>query len=244
MAIAIFERILIPLVGWTLSVASARAIGASVDWLGVAACILGIFAAYRLDHVLDREGGLLAPEARHEVAIIAAAATLLLLIAIADPALLAPLAVLGALGIFYVPLKKFLPKNLLTASAWAVCIVTLSLKLTPFSLQHWLATAMIFFLVLSNATLCDLPDIERDRENRVVGLVPAFGSRAGGRIAAFAGCLSLAISVALASTAFAIPSAIYIVLGAFFSSRVAGHPKQRWLLDAVLILPGPISLIA
>jgi 4-hydroxybenzoate polyprenyltransferase len=244
MAIEIFKRILIPLVGWTLSIASARAVGASVDWLGLGACILGIFSAYRLDHVLDRPGGLLAAEARQELGVIAAAALLLLGIALAQPSLFAPLAVLGALGVFYIPLKKFIPKNLLTASAWAVCIVTLSLQLTPLSREHAMATALIFFLVLSNATLCDLPDIERDREDKVVGLVPAFGTRTGGRIAAAAACTSLVIAAALESAAFAIPCAVYIVLGAGFSTSVASHPKQRWLLDAVLVLPGPISLLA
>jgi 4-hydroxybenzoate polyprenyltransferase len=243
MAIAIFKRFLIPLVGWTLSIASARAIGASVDWLGVAACIVGIFAAYRLDNVLDSEGGIFAPEARQPLTLIAGAAALLVVIAIAQPSLLAPLAVLAALGVFYVPLKRWVPKNLLTAGAWALCVVTLSLEVAPFTREHAMATAMVFLLVLANTTLCDLPDIELDRENRVVGLVPAFGPETGGRISAGIACLSLAVAAGLGSAAFAIPSLAYIVIGVFYWRAVAAHKERRWLLDAVLVLTGPISLL-
>ena len=92
--VALFKLCLVPLIGWTLSIAAARAIGARVDWPGVAACILGILAAYRLDDVLDRlDDGLNLPtdlftaEARRDLLIIAIAAAGLLGIAIAHPRL-------------------------------------------------------------------------------------------------------------------------------------------------------------
>ena len=243
MAIATLRHFLIPGVGWSLSIATARAVAAEVDWLGVAACVVGVFAAYRLDDVLDSEGGPFATEARPEIAAIALAGAGLLGIALLQPSLFAPLSLLGALGVFYIPLKRFVPKNLLTASAWAVCVVTLSLDLDPFTREHSLATGMIFFLVLANASLCDLPDIEHDRKNRVVGLVVAVGPRTGGRLAAGIACIAMGIASVLGSLAFAIPAAIYIVLGGLFFDAVATHRKQRWLLDAVLLLPGPISLL-
>jgi len=244
MATLLLEQLLIPLVGWTLSIAAARALGVDVDWLGVAACILGVFAAYRLDHVLDRSDGVFSTAARRDLAAIAAASGLLLGIALVKPTLFVPLAALGALGLFYVPLKRFVPKNLLTASAWAVCVVMLSLDLSPFGEAHWMATAMIFFLVLGNATLCDLPDIERDRQNQVMALVAALGHRRGGRIGALAAGIALVFALALGAASFAVPATLYIAIGLFGAQAVASHPKQRWLLDAVLVLPGPISFFA
>jgi hypothetical protein len=242
--VALFKLCLIPLIGWTLSIAAARAIGARVDWPGVAACILGILAAYRLDAVLDRRVGLFAEEVRPDLLIIAIAGAALLGIAAAQPRLLLPLMILGGLGVFYIPLKRFIPKNLLTASAWAICVVTLSLQIDSWSWLPVATTLAIFFLVLSNASLCDLPDIAIDRENRVLGVVALLGPGGGGRVAALIALISLMLAITIRSAAFALPAAIFIAVGLLFSQRVAADRSRRWLLDAVLILPGPISLVA
>ena len=50
------ERLIIPGVGWALSIAMARSLGASVDWWGVLACVAGVHGAYRFDSLADRHG--------------------------------------------------------------------------------------------------------------------------------------------------------------------------------------------
>jgi 4-hydroxybenzoate polyprenyltransferase len=151
--------------------------------------------------------------------------------------------VLSLAGLLYIPLKRWIPKNLLTAVAWTAAVFGLSLEGLALDARTGFAIAALLLTIASNANLCDLPDVERDREARVRGFGPWLGVHATARIAGSFGLLGALCAVAAGAWALCVPAILYGVLGWVFAERLAEERSLRVWIDAALILPGPISLL-
>jgi hypothetical protein len=243
--VRILSHLIVPLVGWSLSVSMGRSLHVPLDWWGVVACIAGVHAAYRFDDLVDAKGfGAMFDDLRDSRLLLIALDGLALgCAAFASPRLVAPLLVLSAVGVLYAPLKQVVPKNLLTGAAWTGTIFGLSLHGLEPTLAAGLAAAALFSLVVSNANLCDLPDIASDRENRVRGFTTILGARAAGGVAGGLGLVGAALALSAGVGALCPPGLFYAVLGFGFVDRLRERRAMRRWVDAALIVPGPLSLL-
>lgn len=223
----------------------ARSLGVALDGWGVLACVAGVHAAYSFDDLVDAFGfgGLVAHWRDPRFIAIAVDGVLLASAALASLRLVTPLLVLSLAGILYVPLKRFVPKNLLTAGAWTGTIFALSLAGLEPTARVTVAGGALFLLVVSNAGLCDLSDAETDRENRVVGFATVLGTRAAARIAGSLGFVAAGLAASSGVFALCLPAVCYGVAGLWFGDFLRDHRSMRVWVDAVLIVPGPISLL-
>ena len=111
MIVQIFRCILVPLIGWTLSIAVSRATGTPLNGFGLLACICGVNAAYLLDGILDSEHPISSKQNSTRLIAFAISGILILVSVICDWELFWRVAILGGFGFLYVPLKKWVPKN-------------------------------------------------------------------------------------------------------------------------------------
>lgn len=232
--------------GWPAAavVSLAAAVGGrAVTTLGLLLLATGTAAAYGLDRLMDR---------REEDAPLRQA----LFVATGCAALVAGIlactaawrftvcVALALLAITYVPVKRIVPKNVLTVSAWTAAVGTLPFAGAPeLNGRFGAALLAVAFIMIANTVLCDVPDIADDRAAGVRGVAPRFGARfaagwAGG--AAVLGCLVSGASGqwSLTTTALSLV-ALAAVLG--------WNPQMNWprtAADAVVtFLPGPLALI-
>lgn len=237
--------LLAPLVAWALSLSVARSLGIALDGWGVVACIAGVHAAYRFDELVDAFGFRRLPVAWRDPRWreIGIAAALMGGAVLASPRLLLPLALLSCAALSYVPLKRVVPKNLLTAGAWTGAVFGLSLSAFALTGQSLLAGLALFSLVVSNANLCDLSDVQADRENRVLGFTTLVGPRAAARIAGTVGLVAAAAAALAGALALCLPGIGYAIAGWFFADVLAARRSMRIGVDAALVLTGPLSLL-
>jgi hypothetical protein len=236
------KRLIIPGVGWALSICMARSLGTPIDWWGVLACVAGVHGAYRFDSLADRLGFETLwrdPGLR----IVLFDAGLVGCAALGSPRLIGPLVLLSLAGLFYIPLKRFIPKNLLTAGAWTGTVFALSLSGHTPTPESLMAAGALFFAVASNANLCDLPDVEDDRNNRVVGFGVIVGARATAQIAGAFGFVAAALAAGAGVFALCVPAIGYGILGVGFPDALAEHRSRRVWVDAALVGTGPLSLL-
>lgn len=224
----------------------ARSLGVPLDGWGVLACVAGVHAAYRFDELVDAVGFReLARDLRDpRLVSIALAALALAIAAIASPRLVLPLGALSLVGVLYVPLKRFIPKNLLTAGAWSATVSALSLTGLEPTVRTFAAVLALFITVVSNASLCDLPDVSIDRENRVRGFTTMLGVRAAANIAGALGLVASGLAFASGAIGLVLPGLCYAVAGFGFPEALRQHRGAKFWLDAVLVTAGPISLLA
>lgn len=241
-AVRWLERLIIPGVGWALSIAMARSLGATVDWWGVLACVAGVHGAYRFDSLADRLGFRGLWRDRHLWGVIFDGA-LVACAALASPRLIAPLVFLSLAGLFYIPLKRWIPKSLLTAGAWTGTVFALSLAGHAMTADSAMAAAALFLAVASNANLCDLADVEDDRNNQVVGFGVMLGARATARIAGTFGFAAAGLAATSGVYALCFPTVAYGVVGWGFSNLLAERRDLRLWVDGALVSTGPISLL-
>jgi len=243
--LAVWRQLLVALIAWALSLSMARSLGAALDWWGVLACIAGVHAAYLFDDFVDDVGFARVRQKWRDprLLVIGADGLVLVCAAAASPRLVLPLCVLSAAGLFYVPAKRFIPKNLLTAGAWTGTIFALSLSGLEPDARIVAAGAALFLVVVSNANLCDLPDIQVDRENRVKGFATMFGARAAARIAGSLGFLAAGVAAGAGVYPLCLPAACYGVAGWWLGGFLRDHRPMRVWLDAILVLTGPLSLL-
>ena len=149
--------------------------------------------------------------------------------------------VLAVCGGAYVPLKRFIPKGMLTAGSWAAAVVWLPCAQPP-TIQAGLPVALcVLLIVAANAALCDALDVEIDREKGVRGLAPLLGARRASWLAAVAAGMGGAMAITIGPWPLAVAAAPLMVTGilpasGFFSGW------RRTLLDLMLALPGAVAL--
>lgn len=236
------RRFLIPAIGWTLSVSAARALDRPLHVWGVVACLAGVHAAYVFDALADsgRLRRLLRDPRLIDLVLCGLAMGAAVL---ADPTLVPPIALLSLLGVGYVPLKRVIPKNLLTATSWVLCVLTLSLHHRSLDAPILCYGLALLLILLANANLCDLPDVAADRRNRVLGLTPVLGPAIASRVAGLLAAIGCAAALSLGAWPIAVPGTLFTVIGFSGGLGFAAHPERRWILDAALVTAGPLSFV-
>jgi 4-hydroxybenzoate polyprenyltransferase len=223
-----------------LSEAAVWWLGGGRGW-GSLTLVGGVMAAYSLDRVLD------APQTERKRVTLRFLPPLLVgsgMVAVGlwkVPSHLWLVALLALFGGAYVPLKKFVPKGVLTAGAWAMGVVWLPGARTPTFAEGWSVALCTLLIVGANAVLCDTLDVDADRRNGVRGLGPWLGEAKASAVAtamAVAGGVTAFTTGAWPLAAAALPLAI--------AGVVRGWPKaretRRTALDLVLVLPGVVCL--
>ncbi len=201
----------------------------------------GICAAYAWDGLLDAPPGGYRWGWRH--AHFALSGVALLAAILFHRQLLLSVLLLGALGFLYIPLKRLIPKNLLTAAAWTLAAVALPFDALRFNGAIAGGVGAIFLLIYAAAVLCDVPDVAEDRAAGVCGLAPQFGETTAAKIAALMALASVLLSVAVGAWALAVPALILAALGFFSVGWLARASVSRFAVDALLVLPGVLMLL-
>jgi len=146
---------------------------------------------------------------------------------------------LAIVGGAYVPLKRLVPKGVLTAGAWATALVWLPGATTLSVSAGMPVAASLFLIVIANAVLCDALDVESDRAKGVRGLAPWLGARraslaaavlafGGGVLAVLHGPWPLAVAAGGLMVACAVPDV------------PRGVEWRKIALDLVMVLPGAV----
>lgn len=240
-------RALLATMVWPAAAATSLAVAlwhtdATFGGLFLVAC--GTMAAYGLDRLLDRRE-LDPPELRRTLRIA-------VLLAAAGTGVLAcsswwrfrACAALAVIAGGYVPLKRHIPKNVLTTVAWTTAVATLPGAGSPPADAAFGASVLaVAAIMAANTILCDVPDVEADRRAGVRGITPRLGARAGGAVAAGFGVLGCAVALSADRYGLALTAGTLAVLAA----SLGRHPERlrlRRAADAVVtLLPGPLALL-
>jgi len=217
--------------------------GQRVTAFGLLLVASGTMAAYGLDRLIDRRDR--DPDQLRKALI------LCVLIASAFTGALACTAwwrfkvclILSLIAGAYVPLKKFIPKNVLTTVAWTAAIATLPFAGPPaFDPSFRASVFSVAFIMAANTVLCDIPDVTADRTAGVRGITPRFGPRAGAIAAMMLGCLGAATAYSYGHHGLAVTASSLAVLAVFFM-RDPHRGYVRLVADGlVTVLPGPLTL--
>ena len=239
-----FANLLLPpFAGLSFAVAVAIATGRPLDFYGVLACPFGIAAAYFLDNFWDTHR--MNSSAHNAILLLCFSACGFILLAAVfyDRRLLGPAALLSFLALFYIPLKHFLLKNLLTALAWVVSVTILPINGYSFSTSFSLTTAL-FCIVLSNTLLCDVVDVESDRRSYIPSIAVLSSTRlaiAVSLLTAFASVL-LALAVGRKGLPFTIVASIYLAISVAGFINRKSIINNKMVLDVPLLLPGLLAM--
>lgn len=229
--------LILPLVGWSYGVALAQFWQLPPHGWGLVAAMSGIYAAYAWDRLMDsRRDGEPIPAARF-VHLAVGGLTLLLAVFFHRP-LLPAVAILAGMGIFYIPLKQVIPKNLLTALAWTVAVVELPFDGVPFTLPVILGVAVVFLTIYAAATLCDIPDVAEDSRAGVRGLSTRLGVQMAARVAGGIAAVAAIVAIVIGAIPLAVPAAVCCALGFGATGWLAREKASQFWVDALLILPG------
>lgn len=229
---------------WPAAVALSLAIavgGRHVTALGLILVMSGTTAAYGLDRLIDRRE-VEAPQARLLLTTAVLFASLVGgVMALTALWRLKVCVLLGVMAGGYVPLKRWVPKNVLTVPAWTIAISVLPFAEVPeFSGSHAAATVALALIITANTLLCDVGDIAADRAAGVVALAARFGAPAAATVAGCAGLLGAVAAVAGSKWSLAL-TALGMTALAFVLGR---SPTKRWArlaVDGILtVLPGPL----
>lgn len=152
--------------------------------------------------------------------------------------------VLSLIAGAYVPLKKFIPKNVLTTVAWTAAIATLPFAGLPPNDSTFRASVIaVAFIMAANTVLCDIPDFAADRRAGVRGITPRFGPRAGAFAAVIFGFLGALVAGSTERWGLAV-TALSLALLALLLGRNPNRTLFRSLADGlVTVLPGPLALL-
>lgn len=148
---------------------------------------------------------------------------------------------LAVMGGAYVPLKRVVPKGVLTAGAWAIAVVWLPRAQPPTLAAGWPVAVCVFLIVSANAILCDALDVEIDRAKGVRGLAPWLGARRASLVAAMLACGGGMLAVVHG------PWPLAVAAGGLMLAGLVRHlPRntdlRRTSLDLLLVLPGMVVL--
>jgi hypothetical protein len=220
-----------------------RATGNPVNGVGLALLLCGILAAYSLDRVLDSaevaQTGWLRSVLQIGAAIGVVASACLLALMPLRTGMLVP--VLGALVLAYPRLKSLpLLKTVLVSAAWTWSLIAL-----PFQDASWLGwrawTAPVAIpltlIIASGCLLCDLKDVQADREASVPSLPVLMGRH--GTVASAMVLATVGAVVALVEQRFGLlVGGLGLGLAAMRSNLLARDAVGPLLVDMILTIPG------
>ncbi len=218
--------------------------GDDVTWPGLALAACGTATAYGLDRLIDRR--LLDSRA------IRSALLVCVLITAAGTGTLALTAwwrfkvclLLAVIAGAYVPLKRYIPKNVLTTVAWTAAVALLPFSGEPHAdAAFGTAVAAVALIMAANTTACDIPDVLADRKAGVRGITPRFGPRAGAIVSSGCGIGAALVAGSVGNHGLAV-TGICLALLAVMLARNPGQRRYRLLADAVVtVIPGPLALL-
>jgi 4-hydroxybenzoate polyprenyltransferase len=204
----------------------------------------GTVSGYGLDRLIDREG-LDTPRTRKTLkTVVILASVIALVLACTAVWRFVICIILGLLAGGYVPLKRILPKNLLTVPAWTIAVCALPFDHAPDGSGRNIAAAIaVAYIILANTVLCDLSSVEEDRAAGVRGFAVRYGVGAGAIFAGLAAILGMFSAFrhelfGLSITAMSLIP-IAIILGRDPRNRLARHAADLVLI----VLPGPVSML-
>jgi hypothetical protein len=200
----------------------------------------GVTAAYALDRLLDAPTPHRSQVARRFIPPLILGAGIAAYSLAQSPSLFPLVALLALMAGLYVPLKRYIPKGVLTAGAWAMAVTWLPPSTTPDALAGLPFAAAVLLVVGANALLCDAQDVEADRANGIRGLAPLLGEARASRIAAILALLGS--SIAMAAGPWPLAAAGFpLSLAGLFPPAPMNKGRRRTLLDLALVLPGIIT---
>lgn len=234
-----FVHFLLPVaMGWSLAVVIKHAGGGTFSEAGLILLLCGIGAAYSLDRIVD--GRL-----RSTRLVVALLCTLALcgggicfILAAHQPDAIKVVLGLAAVSILYTRLKKILlAKTLVVAFSWMWACSTLPGCGNGCGWLFFDITPALFFLISSGSILCDLKDLDADRQHRIPSLPVLLGCR--GACAVATGLAVLAGAIAFGSHRWGVSvGAVLIAVVAQFPSLLSLNPLGPIVVDCILTLPG------
>jgi len=218
--------------------------GSNVTGFGLLLVACGTMAAYGLDRLIDQRGRDSIQLRRALVVCVLIAAAITGALACTTWWRFEVCLILSLIAGAYVPLKKFIPKNVLTTVAWTAAIATLPFaELPPLDPIFRASVLSVALIMGANTVLCDIPDFAADRKAGVRGITPRFGPRAGAITAVLLGCLGAIVAGSAGRWGLAITALSLSVL-AILLVRNPNHSTFRKLADGlVTVLPGPLSIL-
>lgn len=151
---------------------------------------------------------------------------------------------LGLISAAYVPLKRHIPKNLLTATAWTTGACTLPFAEAPGMHPAYGTTVFsVFAIMVCNTVLCDLPDVQDDRAHGVKGITPRYGAMAGGALIVVFSLLALLSSVHNGNIPLGVTSLPFIPFAIVLAKDPSRRSIPRWGDHVVTWIPGTLALI-
>lgn len=154
-----------------------------------------------------------------------------------------PVAVLAGFGLFYIPLKRFIPKNLLTAAAWTLTLVVLPFDALPVGEAAQWGAAAVFLTIYAAATLCDVPDVAEDARAGVRGLTTLLGGVTAARVAGGIALVAAVLAVLAGVWGAAVPALACAALGFGAAGWLERSPVGQFWVDALLVVPGLLVLL-
>ncbi len=216
--------------------------GRNVSLLGLLLVACGTMAAYGLDRLIDKQST--------DPPSLRSALILGVLIASMATGILGCTAwwrfkVCGLLALVagaYVPLKRIIPKNILTTVAWTTATATLPFSvLPPIDTAFVASVVTVAMIMLANTILCDIPDVEADRRDGVRGVTPWLGPRAGAITAVVCGLLGAIVASWFGRWGLAV-TALGLAVLAILLARNSDQRFYRSLADGlVTLIPGPVA---
>jgi 4-hydroxybenzoate polyprenyltransferase len=204
----------------------------------------GTTAAYGLDRLIDNRSRDPRPLRRWLIFCVAVAALATAALACTAWWRLQVCVVLAVIAGLYVPLKTYVPKNLLTTVAWTLAAATLPFAgRPPMDATFHASVAAVALIMAANTMLCDIPDTAADRAAGVRGIAAWFGPTVGAIAAAVVGVAGAVVSAWVGRWGLTVTAGSLAVLAVLLGQ----NPRRRafrLLADAIVtVLPGPMSLL-
>lgn len=218
--------------------------GRDVTGLGLLSIACGTMAAYGLDRLIDRR--------EHDAPRLKSALAWCVALAAAGTGILACTAwwrfqvclALALIAGAYVPLKRYIPKNVLTVVGWTAATATLPFDgRPPLDPAFGAAVLAVAAVMAANTLICDLKDVVKDRQSGVVGIAPWLGVRAGSLAAVAFGCLGAGVAGSAGRFGLA-ATALCLAILAVLVARDPARGVYRLLADGlVVVVPGSLTLL-
>jgi len=229
--------------GWSLVLVVHQATGRPIENTGFQVYLLGIFAAYSLDRLLDNSNRSQPYWMRVALLCGFVFSTLIGVVLALRLSIqtFSALVVFSLITISYVWVKRFpFVKGLLVAIVWGWASIAL-----PFSNEHWFAwqfwttqvSLPIVTLMMCNVILCDFKDVNTDQKSGVKSLPAMFGMQKTAMIVSILLAAAAVISYHENRMGLVISSVLLLLLARFprFLSMKAIGPLS---VDLSMVLPG------
>ena len=233
---------------WPAAAAVSLAVavgGNEVTTLGLILLASGTMAGYGLDRLIDRRG-LDSPATRRALIVgVVLTAVITAVLACTDIWRFQVCALLGVMAGGYVPLKRVIPKNMLTVPAWTIAVCALPFAEAPEFGGHFAGAAgAVALIMLANTVLCDLPNVEEDRLARVRAITVWFGVGIGATLAGSAAFLGTFSAIRHDHLGLAVTAASLLPLAILMGIDPHRRGARQAVDLVVTILPGPITLLS